>query len=74
MPPSGAQAYSIRSIALLTETSEKLIRDQIERGKIRAVRIGRCVRVPRSELERLLRPSTHTPAPASLRSGGRPLA
>lgn len=75
VPPSGAdELYPVESVALLAHVSQKLIREEIKRGKLGVVRIGRVMRVPRSELERWLRPSTNTPAPASLRSGARPLA
>lgn len=33
--------------------SERGVRDWIKRGLIKVVRIGRCVRIPRAELERV---------------------
>ena len=73
VPPSGAdELYPVELVALLAHVSKKLVRAEIKRGKLGAVRIGRCVRVPRSALEHWLRPSTPTPAPASICSGGRP--
>jgi excisionase family DNA binding protein len=67
-------AYSPEHAAALLGLSSTTVRRRIKDGSIASARLGRRVLVTRAELERLLRPSTHTPAPASLRSGGRPLA
>jgi excisionase family DNA binding protein len=33
--------------------SERHLRELVARGEVRAIRIGRCVRIPRAEIDRL---------------------
>ena len=43
----------IGDVARAVQISERTVYDLIARGALRAVHIGRCVRIPRSELDRL---------------------
>jgi excisionase family DNA binding protein len=52
--PPEAMAYNIREAAELVRVSERTIRRAIASGSLRAVRIGRAVRVPRESLTALL--------------------
>lgn len=45
--------FSVHEVAAVAGTSEKTIRNLIARGQIRVARVGRAVRIPASELERL---------------------
>jgi len=47
-------AYNVREAAELVHVSERTIRRAIASGNLRAVRIGRTVRVPRESLAALL--------------------
>lgn len=49
-----ALLFKVDEFAKLTNANPWTIRRAIDRGDIRAVRIGKLVRIPRSELERLL--------------------
>lgn len=46
-------AFSIRQTAHAAQVSETFIRAVIRTGKLRAVKLGRCWRIPRSEILRL---------------------
>ena len=52
LPPNFATVPDIASKLGVCRAS---IRRAIERGEIRAVRLGRSIRIPRSEMERVLR-------------------
>jgi excisionase family DNA binding protein len=47
-------AYTISEVARLMRLSTRTVRRAIASGKLRAVRIGRAVRVPRASLSALL--------------------
>lgn len=53
---SSMQYYSIKSVARMYETSEKTIRRLIMGKNIRVVRVGRCIRIPESEVQRFATP------------------
>jgi excisionase family DNA binding protein len=46
---------NVREFARETGTSERLVWTLVARGEIRTYRLGRVVRIPRGELERLRR-------------------
>ena len=48
------QHYSIKTVSEIYELSEKTIRKWIRTGKLRAHKIGGSVRIPKSELVRLV--------------------
>jgi excisionase family DNA binding protein len=52
--PPEPMAYTVHEAALLVRVSERTIRRAISSGKLRAVHIGRAVRVPRDSLASLL--------------------
>jgi excisionase family DNA binding protein len=52
--PPEVMAYNVREAAELVHVSERTIRRAIASGSLRAVRIGRAVRVPREALAVLL--------------------
>lgn len=47
-------AYTIRELASAIRCSERTIRRAIASGRLRTVRIGRCVRVPRESVAEFL--------------------
>ncbi|MCC7084501.1 MAG: helix-turn-helix domain-containing protein [Pirellulales bacterium] len=47
-------ALSYRGVARALGISERTVWGMVDDGRLRAVRIGRCVRVPRVEVERYL--------------------
>jgi len=49
---------SVTSTAALMGVSELTIRRMIDAGKIRAVKLGRNLRIPESEVERLIARAT----------------
>jgi excisionase family DNA binding protein len=51
-PPS---FLTYKEFAFEARLSESGVRKHVKRGDVRAVRLGRSVRIPRSELERLSR-------------------
>lgn len=46
-------AYSYRQTALALGISEGMVKKLVRQGQLHAVRIGRCRRVPKTELLRL---------------------
>jgi excisionase family DNA binding protein len=48
------RAFTCDKVAKAADISVAMIRKLIRNGKIRAVKIGRCVRIPESELQRIL--------------------
>ncbi|WP_311519596.1 helix-turn-helix domain-containing protein [uncultured Actinomyces sp.] len=50
----GMNAYTVKQAAECLQVSIKTIRRLINAGEINAVRIGRCVRITQSELERFM--------------------
>lgn len=50
----GRVALTAEEFADAIGTTARHIRNEIDRGRIRAFKVGRCVRIPRTELERLL--------------------
>lgn len=67
-------AYTIREAAQALGVSERTVRRAIAAGKLRVVRIGRCVRVPSDSVSALLSAPNES-APANVNSttdvGGR---
>ena len=59
--------YTPDELAALLKVTRQAIYNWIQQGRIEAVRIGRTVRIPGEEVERLLREgrSPRQPAPAS---------
>lgn len=60
-------AYSVKEVALALGVSEWAVREEIRRGGIESVRVGRRVLVPRPALERLVGisgPAAETADPA----------
>lgn len=51
----GVAMFKLGEVANITRLSLRNVSELARRGRIRSVRIGRCVRVPREELLRLLR-------------------
>lgn len=47
-------AYTVKQAAECLQVSIKTVRRLIKAGEINAVRIGRCVRISQSELDRLM--------------------
>lgn len=56
-------AYTMREVGLLFGLSERTIYSLIRRGELRAVRIGRAVRIPSTELTRFLEGASPLEAP-----------
>jgi excisionase family DNA binding protein len=46
-------AFTYRDVAHAASISERMVKKLVRSGRLRVVRIGRSVRVPRSELQRL---------------------
>jgi excisionase family DNA binding protein len=64
-PKSSERAVSIHDTAHALGLAEITVRRAIRRGEIHALRVGRVLRVPVAEIERLLAPSpASNPAPA----------
>jgi excisionase family DNA binding protein len=55
-PPPELMAYTIHEAAQMVRVSDRTIRRAITSGRLRAVHIGRTVRVPRESLNALLSP------------------
>lgn len=47
-------AYTVKEVAYSLKVTERFIREQIATKKIKTFRLGRCVRISTSELERLV--------------------
>lgn len=45
---------TVRELAPILAVSEDVIYDSIKRGEIKALRLGRAIRIPRGEIARLL--------------------
>ena len=63
----------VREYAERFSLSESAVYKKIERGEIRAIRIGKSVRIPSSEMERYLTPTTlleHRGAPRDVEPRG----
>jgi excisionase family DNA binding protein len=54
-------AYSVREAAAALGVSSRTIVREIQRGHLRAARVGKRVLVPQSELERLISEGCTTP-------------
>jgi excisionase family DNA binding protein len=50
---SEPRLLTVRDAAQAWNVSERYARDLVARGTVRSVRIGRCVRVPREEVDRV---------------------
>jgi excisionase family DNA binding protein len=51
------ELLTVRETTALLKISRMLLYRLLSKGRIRCVRIGRCVRIPRTEIERLIRES-----------------
>jgi excisionase family DNA binding protein len=61
---------TVAEVAELLKLNQQTVRNWIDQGSLPAVRVGRRVRIRRSDLERLLEEgSTAAPAPGTHRSG-----
>ena len=47
------QHYSPKTISKIYETSERTIRRLIILNNVKIVRVGRCIRIPESELQKI---------------------
>jgi excisionase family DNA binding protein len=47
-------AFTVKETAALLGVNHKTIREQITTGAIKAIRLGRSIRIPRSEVLKLL--------------------
>lgn len=56
----GKQAFSVQEVAAIFGISPITVYRLVQRGELKAVRFGRRVRIPRSEVERLLGMNAHT--------------
>jgi excisionase family DNA binding protein len=52
--PPGVAAYTAKQVARSLQVCERTIRRWAAENKIKAIRRGRTVRIPRAEVERLL--------------------
>jgi len=57
-PDHTAVAYTVREVAQMLRVSERTVSRAIASGKLRSIRVGRAVRVPRESLSILLSPPT----------------
>ena len=48
--------YSVNELAALFGTSADFWRKLVSRGDVKAVRLGRCIRIPESEVHRIMSP------------------
>jgi excisionase family DNA binding protein len=53
--PATPRLLSVADVARETAVSVRTIRELISHGRIRSVRIGRCIRVPRDVVEFMIR-------------------
>jgi excisionase family DNA binding protein len=58
MTEKNKQVFTCEEAAQSAAISLAMVRKLIRTGKLRAVRIGRCVRVPASELDRIVHEGT----------------
>ncbi len=63
------RAFTCHEAAQAAAISVPMIRKLIRIGKLRAVRIGRCVRIPKGELDRIIDAGTG-PAARAYKGGG----
>jgi excisionase family DNA binding protein len=54
LEPDGALVYNVRGTARALDVSESTVRRLIDRGDLRARRVGAQLRITRAELERYL--------------------
>lgn len=53
-PYSSAQAVSVTDVAKKLDCHPQTIYNAIERGEIRVIRLGRIIRIPIAEVERIM--------------------
>ena len=63
---SGDELMTVAEIAAVLKLNQQTIRNWIDQGRLPAIRIGRRVRIRRSDFEELLTTAA-TPAPAAVR-------
>lgn len=62
---TAVEVYTVREVANILKVSTKTVRDWIRKGRLKAVRIGRILRVPEDELRRLLFESEQPSGPSN---------
>jgi excisionase family DNA binding protein len=60
---SGEELMTVAQIAEVLKLNQQTIRNWIDQGTLPAIRIGRRVRIKRSDFQALVDGSTSTPAP-----------
>ena len=63
-PPSADSLLTVDDIARILKLNPQTVRNWIDQGYLRAIRIGRNVRVTRAEFDRLIEESDTGPKPA----------
>ena len=53
-PPSADSLLTVDDIARILKLNPQTVRNWIDQGYLRAIRIGRRVRIPRAEFDRLI--------------------
>ncbi len=59
---SAALCLTYREAAQLLKCCERVVWGLVQSGEIRAIRLGRAVRIPRSEIERFIESRLNRPA------------
>lgn len=54
-PSDPLELLTLRQVSALLKRSRRQLYDDIQAGRIKVVRLGRNVRVPRAEVERIMR-------------------
>ena len=69
--PATRRTYSTAEVSAMTGLPVRTVQQYVERGLIKALRLGRHVLVPAEEVERLLTPADPTGAHADPEGGAR---
>lgn len=54
LPPVPSRTYTVTEVAQLLQVCDKTIRNHITAGRLRATRVGRCIRVTEGALQTYL--------------------
>jgi excisionase family DNA binding protein len=54
LPPESQEAFTRKQVASKFQVSESVINKWIREGKVRVIKLGRCVRISAAELQRVL--------------------